>query len=86
MPPLQQHFRLEIVFCPRLRTLAPGTINTVGVHASYSLQCGYEQLIRELGTRTARDIEHVHQRLALTYETHDLLAARDLLKQLLGMS
>jgi hypothetical protein len=86
VPPLEQLFRLEIVYYRRLRTLAPGTANTTGVHTSYALQCGYEQLINQLGTATARDIEQVRQKLAPTYDTRDLLAARDSLKQFLGLS
>jgi hypothetical protein len=85
VPPLEQLFCLEIVFYQRLRTLPPCTANTTGVHTSYALQCGYEQLIRQLGTATASDIEHIRQRLTLTYDTLDLLAARDSLEGLLGM-
>ena len=86
MPPLEQLFRLEIVFYRRFRTVDPGTANTTGVHTSYALQCGYEQLIGQLGTVTERDIEQICQQLASTADARDVLAARDSLQQILGIS
>jgi hypothetical protein len=86
VPPLEQLFRLEIVFYRRLRTVDPGTANTTGLHTSYALQCGYEQLIGQLGTVTERDIEQIRQQLAFTAAARDVLAARDSLKQILGIS
>ena len=86
MPPLEKLFRLEIEFHRRLRTQAPGTRDARALHTSYALQCGYEPLIRSLGTVTGPDIERLHARFAPAGDARDLLAARDSLKQLLGLS
>jgi hypothetical protein len=43
-------------------------------------------LIRSLGPIAGRDIERLHARLALAGDARDLLAARDSLAQLLGLS
>jgi hypothetical protein len=86
MPPLEKLFRLEIEFHRRLRTQAPGTPDARALHTSYALQAGYEQLIRAAGTVTGQDIEQLQTRLTLAADTRDLLAARDSLKQLLGLS
>ena len=62
--------------------MAPGVANTTGVHTIYALQCGYEQLIHQLGSATASDVEHIRQQLMLSYDSRDLLAARDSLEQI----
>jgi hypothetical protein len=85
MPPLEKLFRLEIEFHHRLRTQAPGTADTSALHTSYALQSGYEPLIRAIGTATARDVDRLHARLTLAGDPRDILAARDSLKQLLGI-
>jgi hypothetical protein len=64
----------------------PGTANTTGLHTSYAFQCGYEQLIGQLGTVTERDIEQIRQQLVFTADARDVLAARDSLKQILGIA
>jgi hypothetical protein len=71
----------------RLRTLAPGTAEASSVHASYALQSGYgyEPLIRSLGPIAAQGVEILRERLTLAGDTRDILAARDSLKQLLGL-
>ncbi len=86
MPPLERLFLLEIEFHRRLRTQAPRTADPGGLHTSYALQSGYEPLIRASGTVTGHDIELIKQRHFLTADTRDLLAARDSLTQLLGIS
>lgn len=86
MPPLEKLFRLEIEFHRKLRTQAPGTEDARALHTSYALQSGYEPLIRAVGTVTGRDIEQLHARLALAGDPRDILAARDSLKTLLGLS
>jgi len=86
MSPLEKLFRLEIEFHRRLRTQAPGTADVGALHTSYALQSGYEPLIRAAGRVTGRDIELISQRLAMAADARDLLAARDSLKQLLGLS
>jgi hypothetical protein len=85
MSPLEQLFRLEIEFHHRLRTLAPGSGDAASLHTSYALQCGYEPLLRDLGSVVPHDIESLRARLTLAADTRDLLAARDSLKQLLGL-
>jgi hypothetical protein len=86
MAPLEKLYRLEIEFHRRLRTQAPGTADARPLHTSYALQSGYEPLLRALGPVAARDIDRLRDRLTLAADTRDLLAARDSLKQLLGLS
>ena len=57
-----------------------------GTEDARALQSGYEPLIRQVGTATARDIELIRQRHTLAADARDLLAARDSLKQLLRLS
>jgi hypothetical protein len=85
MAPLERLFRLEIEFHRRLRTEAPGTADVRALHTSYALQLGYEPLMRAAGAVTARDIEHLHDRLTLAGDARDILAARDSIKRLLGI-
>lgn len=85
MPPLEKLFRLEIDFHRRLRTQALGTADARALHTSYALQSGYEALIRAAGLVTAQDVELLHARLALAGTAGDVCAARDSLKQLLGL-
>jgi hypothetical protein len=86
MSPLEKLFRLEIDFHRRLRTQGPHEPDTGSVHTSYALQSGYEPLIRALGPVTAQDIDQLHVRLIPAGDARDRLAARDSLKQLLGLS
>jgi len=83
--PLEKLFRLEIEFHRRLRAAAPGTIDAGSLHTSYALQTGYEPLIRASSPFTAQDIESLRERFTLAGDARDLLAARDSLKQLLGI-
>jgi hypothetical protein len=85
MPPLEHLFRLEIDFHRRLRTQAPGTGDAASLHTSYALQSGYEHLIRTVGPVTAQDIESLRERLTLAADARDILAARNSIKQLLGI-
>ena len=85
MSPLEKLFRLELEFHRRVRTQAPGTGDSRSLHTSYALQTGYEQLIAAIGTVTAHQVEQLRERFALAGDTRDLLAARDSLKQLLGI-
>ena len=85
MSPLERLFRLEIEYHRRLRTQAPGTADVRALHTSYALQAGYEPLLRALGPVTAQDIDQLRDRLAPAADARDLLAARDSLKQLLGI-
>jgi hypothetical protein len=88
MPPLEMLFRLEIEFHRQLRAAAAGGdagIDAGSLHTSYALQSGYEQLIPAVGTVTVGQIEQLHERFTLGGDTRDLLAARDSLRQLLGI-
>jgi hypothetical protein len=85
MTPLEKLFGLEMEFHSRLRTQAPGTVDSTALHTSHALQSGYEPLIRAAGLITADDIELIRQQQALVADLRDLLAARDSLRQLLGI-
>jgi hypothetical protein len=85
MAPLEQLFRLEIEFHRRLRTQAPGTADARALHTSYALQAGYERLIRATGPVTAQDLDQLTT-LTLAGNIRDILAARDSLRQLLGIA
>ena len=85
MSPLEKLFCLEIEFHRRLRTDAHQPADRCGLHTSYALQSGYDQLIRTLDPATARDVETLRERLALAADARDILAARDSLKQVLGI-
>jgi hypothetical protein len=82
MTALEKLFRLEIEFHRRVRTLPPGVIDSDSLHTSYALQTGYESLLHALGTVTANDIECLSERLALTADRRDILAASHSLRQL----
>jgi hypothetical protein len=86
MSPLERLFLLEVEFHRRLRTQAPGTADSRALHTSYALQSGYEPLIRAAGRVAAGQIEPFCQRHAMTSDARDLLAARDSLRALLGLS
>jgi hypothetical protein len=75
---------LEIEFHRRLRTAVAHTGDFRSLHTSYTLQSGYEPLLRSLGPVTARDIERLRDRLTLAGDPRDILAARDSLGQLPG--
>jgi hypothetical protein len=85
MPPLERLFLLEVEFYRRLRTQAPGTADSGGVHTSYALQCGYEPLLHQIHAATAHAVEQLRNRHTLTGDARDILAARDSLKHLLGI-
>jgi hypothetical protein len=86
MTPLERLFRHEVEFHRQLRTLAPGTVDARALHTSYALQAGYESLIRAVGGVTDQEVERAYARLALAGDPRDVLAARDSLKWLLGLS
>lgn len=86
MSPLERLFRLEIEFHRRLRTQAPGIGGAGALHTSYALQSGYESLLGAVGTVTARELDQLHARLGLAGDTRDVLAARDAVGELLGLS
>jgi len=85
MSPLEQLFCLEVIYHRKLRALAPGTVDTLGLHTSYALQSGYEPLIRAIGTASIREIDQVLERFVLVGDARDLLAASDSLKHMLSI-
>jgi hypothetical protein len=86
MSPLEQLIRLEIVFHRRVRTLALSTGETSGLHTSYALQTGYDQLIRLIGTVTEQEIEQLREPLTLAGDGRDVLAACHSVKDILTIS
>jgi hypothetical protein len=85
MSPLETLFRLEIDFHRRLRAQVPGTADAGSIHTSYAIQFGYDQLIRSLGAVTVRDLETLKERLMMAGDARDVIAARDSVRQLLGV-
>jgi hypothetical protein len=85
MSPLEQLFCLEIEFHRRVRTQSSGSGEVVSLHTNYAVQSGYEPLLGSLGSITTGDVESIRERLTLSADARDLLAARDSLKQLLGI-
>ncbi len=86
MAPLESLFRLEIEYHRRVRELPPGVVDSGSLHTSFAMQTGYEPLLHALGPVIAEDIERLRDHLALAADPRDALSARDLLKQLLGIS
>jgi hypothetical protein len=85
MSPLEQLFRLEVVFHRRMRTLALGAGETIGLHTSYALQTGYDQLIGDIGVVTEHEIEQLRERLMLAADSRDVLTACEAVKLVLGI-
>jgi len=85
MNALERLFLLEVDFHRQLRTQALGKAAVDGLRTSYALQCGYEGLIRDVGSITVKDIEKLRERLTMVGDPRDVLAARDSLMQLLGV-
>jgi hypothetical protein len=85
MSPLKRLFALEIEFQRRLRCEAPGTADATALHTSYALQAGYEPLLRGVRPVTAEDIGRLANRLLMTVDARDVLAARDSLTRILGV-
>jgi hypothetical protein len=55
------------------------------LHTSYALQNGYEPLLKSTGRVTVKDITQFADRLMLSGDARDVLAARDSLTTLLGL-
>lgn len=85
MSPLEQFFRHEVEFHRLMREASdpPGGSAT---HTSFALQNGYESLIRAAREASGRDVEALKVRLAFAGDARDVLAARDSVKGLLGIS
>jgi hypothetical protein len=86
MTPLEQLFRFEVEFHRQFRETTEQRANAAAAHASFALQNGYEALLRTAGRVTGGDVEAMKERLALAGDPRDVLAARDSLRQLLGIS
>jgi hypothetical protein len=85
MSPLEQLFRLEVVFHRRMRTLALGAGETIGLHTSFALQSGYDQLIGDIGVVAEHEIEQLSERLLLAGDGRDVVAACESVKQIVGV-
>jgi hypothetical protein len=85
MAPLERLFALEVESHRRLRAEAPGPGDARALHTSYALQSGYEQLLRQIGRITGRDLEMVLERFLLAADPRDVLAARDSIQRLVGL-
>ena len=85
MQPLEELFRLEVEFHRRLRIDARGAGDRSGVHTSYALQAGYEQLLRSIGPVTSADIERLKHELEAGADRRDVAAAGDSLQQFIGI-
>ena len=55
-------------------------------HTSFALSHGYEALIRAARGVTAHDVERLKEQHAMIGDPRDVLAARDTVKSLLGLS
>jgi hypothetical protein len=86
MAPLLQLFALEVEFHRRVRSQALGAADTAALHTSYALQSGYEPLLRRIGRVTVRDIERLAERFAPADLPLEVLAARDSVIRLLGIT
>jgi hypothetical protein len=85
MSPLEELFRLEVEYHRQMREAAEPHA-AAAAHTSFALQHGYEGLIRAVGKATSRDVETLRERLALVGDQRDILAARDSVRELLGLS
>jgi hypothetical protein len=59
--------------------------DAASLHASYALQSGYDELLVLIGPVSPRDLEAIRERYMLSGDERDVLAARDSLRQLLGL-
>jgi hypothetical protein len=88
MDALERLFLLEIEFHRQRRNA--GALPQVGdagaAHTSYAIRHGYEGLLGAARAATGQDIEVLKLRLAFAGDPRDVLAARDSLKELLGIS
>lgn len=85
MSPLEMLFRLEIEFHRKLRVAAPGSADEGSLHTSYAVQSGYDQLLIAIPAVTDAQIEQLRGRFGSAGDAHDVLAAADSVKQLLGL-
>lgn len=85
MSPLEQLFRHEVEF-HRLMRQAAVPQGASATHTSFALQNGYEALIRAAREVSGRDVETLKVKLSFAGDARDVLAARDSVKGLLGIS
>jgi hypothetical protein len=88
MDALERLFRLEIEFHRQRRNAGalPQVGDAAAVHTSYAIRHGYEGLLDASRAATGQDIEALKMRLAFAGDPRDVLAARDSLKALFGIS
>jgi hypothetical protein len=85
MSSLERLFALEIEVHRKLRCEAPHTPDTSALHTSSALQNGDEPLLKSTGRVTVEGITQIADRLTLSGDARDVLAARDSLTALLGL-
>ena len=79
-------FAFEIEFQRRLRQCPAAVDDPSDLHTSWAMGMGYEALIDQTGPVTAHDVLRIAQRMMTVGDPRDVLAARDSVMQLLGIT
>jgi hypothetical protein len=77
---MEELFRLEVTFNALLRSSGVTALDVGQLHASYTIECGYERLIRVLGSVSDEELERVKTCLAGEADPRDVLRARDTIR------
>jgi hypothetical protein len=85
MSALETLFRHEVHFFEQVRE-SFRTSEALATHTSFALHHGYEELIRASAGTTGREVERLAVRLTFIGDSRDVLAARDSVKSILGIS
>lgn len=85
MSAVETLFRHEVRFFEQVRQ-SSRTNEALESHTSFALHHGYEELIRAAVGTTGREVERLAVRLTFIGDTRDVLAARDSVKSILGIS
>lgn len=85
MSAVETLFRHEVRFFEQVRQ-SFRTNEALESHTSFALHHGYEELIRAAAGTTGREVERLAVRLTFIGDTRDVLAARDSVKSILGIS
>jgi hypothetical protein len=86
MTPLERLFSLEVDFHRLLRNAASSSHDRSSLHTSFALQNGYEQLLYAARGATATHVDALTLGYHSRGDSRDVIAARDSLNQLLGLS
>jgi len=85
MSAVETLFRHEVRFFEQVRQ-SFRTREALESHTSFALHHGYEELIRAAAGTSGREVERLVVRLTFIGDTRDVLAARDSVKSILGIS